>query len=60
MHKKVVAGCHKNTVKHFQWVKDSEQLCENEEESETCENAPTCKCVKFPGEVRLLLGVAVV
>ena len=39
--------------------KDSEQLCEDEE-GEIRENAPRRKRVKFPGEVRLLLGVAVV
>eukprot|EP00957_Ditylum_brightwellii_P154028 11723159-Ditylum_brightwellii.AAC.1 len=60
MHRKVVSGCHRNKVKQFQRKKGSEQLCGDEEEGEIQENAHRCKCIKFPGEIRLLLGVAVV
>eukprot|EP00957_Ditylum_brightwellii_P080668 6135447-Ditylum_brightwellii.AAC.1 len=54
------AGCHKNTVKQFQWMKDSEKLFENEEEGEIHENSPRHEHVKSPGKVRLLLGLEVV
>eukprot|EP00957_Ditylum_brightwellii_P046904 3559994-Ditylum_brightwellii.AAC.1 len=52
-HMKVVLGCPQCRVKIFRRKKGRDELCGNREEGEV-------SSIKFPGEVRLLLGFAVV
>jgi hypothetical protein len=59
-HKKVVLGCPKKRTRKFRRKKGSKKLAKKGENGETCKIKPRLKHVKFPGEVRLLLGVACV
>mmetsp|Transcript_15110 Transcript_15110/g.22064 ORF Transcript_15110/g.22064 Transcript_15110/m.22064 type:complete len:362 (-) Transcript_15110:465-1550(-) len=59
-HRKVQHGCTKKKTFKFKRRLDNDELCEEEEEGEIDGQAPRMKHIKFPGEVRLLLGLAVV
>ena len=59
-HKKVVLGCPRQKVKMFRRKRGSSELCNPGEEGDVSDKRPRLKHVKFPGKIRLLLGVAVV
>eukprot|EP00957_Ditylum_brightwellii_P177121 13492813-Ditylum_brightwellii.AAC.1 len=60
MHRKVQHGCIKKKTFKFKCKLYSNELWGEEKEGEIDGKAQQMKHVKFPGEVHLLLGVAVV